>query len=243
MLIANSCLTAFIFGSDMLGTAIFMLQNDLKQIFYQDFFCIFRGYVGYVSATLFNFSFALQAIYRYIIVVYPNRLFCQSARFQGLLICLTWIFGIVYFIALMFIGEIIYNADNQICQLPLQLSFSIIYAMCGGYIIPILMIMFIYLRLVRYMKKMSKRVTPVNILSRAKRELKMVQRTVILITILIILAFPYILFIFMSFFNSAPKYHFRIADVFADASLVLVMIILFQFTEPLKTSMMKRIKV
>jgi len=90
MLITNSCLTAFILESDMLDIDIFTLENDLKQISYEDFFCIFRGYIS-----LFNFSFVLEALYRYIIVVYPNRLFFQSARFQGLFICLTWIFGIL----------------------------------------------------------------------------------------------------------------------------------------------------
>jgi hypothetical protein len=88
---------------------------------------------------------------------------------------------------------------------------------------------------------MSKRITPVNTLSRAKRELKMVQRTVKLINILITVDFPYTLFLFMSFFDSAPKYHFRIAFLFIDVSLVFVIIALFLFTDPLKASVMKRI--
>ncbi len=54
---------------------------------------------------------------------------------------------------------------------------------------------------------MSKHVTPANILSRAQRELKMVRRTVILLTILIILDFPYSIFILMSFFTGIYKYH------------------------------------
>jgi len=70
----------------------------------------------------------------------------------------------------------------------------------------------------------------------------MVQGTIILLIILIILAFPYPVFIFMSFFNSERKYHFRIGDVFVDVSLLFVMIVLFQFTDPFKTSIIKRIK-
>ena len=88
---------------------------------------------------------------------------------------------------------------------------------------------------------MSKRVTPVNTLFRAQRELRMIRRIVYLVLILLILGFPYALFILMSFFNSAPKYHFRIAYIFVDVSLAFVMIALFQITEPLKTSIMKRI--
>ena len=70
----------------------------------------------------------------------------------------------------------------------------------------------------------------------------MVRRTVILVIILITVCFPYTLFMFMSFFNHAPKYHFRIAFIFIDVSLLLVMIVLFQFTDPLKASVMKIIK-
>jgi hypothetical protein len=38
-----------------------------------------------------------------------------------------------------------------------------------------------------------------------------------------------------------PKYHFRISYIFIDASYLFVMIALFQFTDPLKTSIMKKL--
>jgi hypothetical protein len=102
--------------------------------------------------------------------------------------------------------------------------------------------MFIYFKLILYVREINKRVTPINTLFHAQRELKMVRRTVILISILFTLGFPYALFIFISFFTIPPKYHYRIAFLFIDVSSVLVMIALFQFTDPLKTSIMKLIK-
>ena len=111
----------------------------------------------------------------------------------------------------MFTNEIIYNVDNQICQLPLRFSFSLIYAVLCIYIIPLSMIVFIYSKLLRYIKQMNKLITPINNLTRAKRELIIVQRIVVLIIILFAAGFPYALFILMSFFNRAPKYHFRMA--------------------------------
>jgi hypothetical protein len=89
---------------------------------------------------------------------------------------------------------------------------------------------------------MSKRVTPVNGLLHARRELTMIRRIVLLISILLTLGVPYTTFVFMSFFNDTPEYHFRIAYLFADVSLVFVMIVLFQITDPIKTSVIKRIK-
>ncbi|CAF1481047.1 unnamed protein product [Rotaria sordida] len=88
---------------------------------------------------------------------------------------------------------------------------------------------------------MRKHVTPANILYRAQNELKMVRRIVILVMGIVTIGFPYALFIFISFFTTPPKYHFRIAYIFVDTSMAFVMIALSQFTEPLKISIMKRI--
>ena len=239
LLVGNSCLIGIFFGLLIFGLDLFKLVNDVKQREYRDFLCSFRGYMGYATCSILNFSFFLQAIYRFLRIVYPTRLIYESAKFQLVLICSTWIFGILYPIAFLFTNEIVYNVENQICQLRLYLSFSIIYMANFAYIIPVSLTMIIYLRLVAYVKKMSERVTPVNTLHRAKRELKMVRRTVILVSILIVYCFPYAMFIFLSFFIRIPKYHFRISYIFIDTSFLFVIIALFQFTEPLKTAIRK----
>ena len=116
-----------------------------------------------------------------------------------------------------------------------------IYNIIYIYIIPINGIMFIYWKLIQYVREMNKRVTLANTLLRAQRELKMVYRIVILVSILLILSVPYTIFVFMGFFTLTPKYDFRIALTFAETSLVFVMIALFKFTEPVRTSIMRRI--
>lgn len=243
MLVINSCLAAFIIGCVTLSMSVFTLENDLKQIQYQDSLCIVRAYIGYASYGILNFSFFLQALYRYLIVLYPKRLFFQSIRFQGLAICLTWMYSFIYPFPFILTGDLVYNIDNQICQVRLQLSLSTIYGAFCGYTIPILLITLIYFKLVRYVKEMSKNVTVSNNLVRAKRELKMVRRTVMLVGILITVAFPYTVIMCMSFFTTPPKYHFRLAYLFFNASSLSVMFSLFQFTDPLKMSIMKRIHV
>ncbi|CAF0888361.1 unnamed protein product [Rotaria sp. Silwood1] len=241
MLLANSCLAEFIFGSDMLSMVLFTYQNDLHQLQYQDSLCIFRGFLGYVVTILQNYSYLLQAIYRYITVVYPNRLFWQSVRFQVCLILAIWIFGFVCPLPYVLNHEIEYNIDNQICQMSLKLSFLTVYNVLCVYMVPVSLIMLVYFKLVRYVQDMSKNVTPANTLCRAQKELKMVRRIVILVMGIVTIGFPYALFVFISFFTAPPKYHFRIAYIFVDTSLTFVMIALFQFTEPLKISIIKRI--
>jgi len=241
MLVANSFFIGIFFGILIYSMSLFRLLNDLRQVEYQDIFCSFRGYMGYATCSILNCSFLLQSIYRFIRIVYPTRVFFQSAKFQLFLISSTYIFGFLYPIAFLFTGEILYNVNNQICQLPLHLSFSIIYMANFAYITPVSLTIFIYFKLVKYVKKMNQHVTPVNTLSRAKRELKIVRRTVISVSILFIYCFPYAMFIFLSFFMTIPIYHFRISYIFIDTSYLFVIISLFQFTDPLRISIVKKI--
>ncbi|CAF3296354.1 unnamed protein product [Rotaria sp. Silwood2] len=239
MLVGNSCLAAIFFQCTMLSMALFTLQNDIKQNVFEDSLCVFRGYMGYVTCFLQNYSYALQAIYRYISVIYPARVSWRSARFQAFLIGIKWIFSIFYSLPLLWTGEIIYNVNNQICQVSLRLSPIMVYTSFCIYMIPITIIMFVYYKLYRYVHERSKHVTPTNALFHARRELEMVRRIVFLIIILIILGLRYMIFILISFVTIPPKYHFRIAYLFVDISSVFVMIALFQFTEPIKTIVLK----
>jgi len=240
LLIGNTCLTALFAACCILSMCTFTLYNDVKQIDYPDSFCVFRGYTAYVSCALFNFSFLLQALYRYVIVVYPRCVIYQSFQIQFICILFNWIYSFVYPLVFTLNNEIIYDVDNQICQLPFRFSFSIIYVVHFAYLIPVLMIMFIYLKLVRYVRRMNRRITPVNRFLRARQELKMVQHTVMIIAILVVLCFPYAFFIFMSFFTRPPKYHFRISYIFADISILSVMLALFYYTDILKEFFVKK---
>ncbi|CAF1092661.1 unnamed protein product [Adineta ricciae] len=237
--IANSCLATLICASDIYWISICTLRNDLQQIYNEYLLCVFGGYLTYVTCAVLNYSFLLQALYRYVIVIYPSNLFWQSQRCQILFVIVAWAYALIFPITFMFKGEIIYNMHNQICQIPLRLSFTMIFVTMSLYVSPLLLTILIYYRLVRYVYRMNKRIIPVNTLSRAQKELKMVRRTVTLLCTVFIIDFPYALFLFISFFTTPPRYHFRIAYVFINVGLACVIIILFQFTEQLRSSILK----
>ncbi|CAF3864242.1 unnamed protein product [Rotaria sp. Silwood1] len=239
--VTNSCLAEFLFGCDILAISLFTFYKDLKQNYSYDTFCILMGGISYLSVGIQNYSYLLQAIYRYALIVYPSKLFYQSVKFQAFLISLTWICYIIYAIALIWTGQVMYSVEDQICQMPLRLSFLMISNVFHIYFVPILSIIIIYLKMVRYVQEMSKHVIPANTLFHAQRELTMIRRILSLVFILVALGFPYSTFIIMSFFNSAPKYHFRIAASFDYASVACILIAVLQLTEPLKTSLIKRI--
>jgi hypothetical protein len=242
MLVANTCLSALGFAIEEFWMRVVALQNDIKRIEYQDPLCLFRGYLIYSTCATFFASFVLQALYRYVTVVYPARLVWQSVKSQFLFICLTWIVGFTFPLGFLFTGNIIYNVNNQICDIPFRLSAARIWAALSVYGIPVALITFIYYKLIQYVKQMSKRVTPTNILLRAQRELKMARRTIIIVMFFLTLGIPYAILFVISFFTTPPIYHFRIAYLFVDFSLASVMIVLFQFTDPLKSSIKKKLK-
>ena len=243
LFVANSCLAHFLLGFNLFGNRIFALYNDWKQMQYPDPFCYFRGYLGYASLTVLNCSFVIQALYRYFSVVYPARLFWKSKRNQFFLVCLTWVVGFVQPIhTILRSDEIVYNIDNQICQAPVGLFFTIVYLAFTIYLLPNIAMGIIYFKLVWHVRQMSKRVAPANLLFHARRELVMVRRAVMIISILVALGFPYLVFLIQSFFTGIHKYHFRIIYIFIDISMAMVIIILFQFTEPLKIAVMKRLR-
>lgn len=241
MLASNSFLSVILFAGDILWMTIFALRNDLGHLFHQDSACALRGYLSYVFCSSMNYSFFLQSIYRYLSVLYPSRLFWRSVRMQLYLVCLSWLYALIHPLAFLVSGRILYNAANQICQIPLGLSLSLFFMVSNVYLIPVMAIQLIYIRLVRYVKEMRQRVTTGNSCLRAQKELKMVRQIVVIITILVVLGLPYTSFIFMSFVTSPPKYCLRIASIFIDTSLMFVVIGLLQFTEPLKSSVTRRL--
>ena len=242
LLVANICLTGVISGIAHLTIIAFSLHNDLKQIAYYDIYCIIRGYSSYVTGAMHNYSYVISSLYRYISVVYPTHLSCQSARMQILFIIISWLLSVLSPLVVIFTNDIIYSVDNQICQVPFQLSFSLLYLLFIIYIIPIQLVIFIYFKLVRYVCQMRKHVTPVNILCRAQKDLKMVRQIVILVHILVLNGFALTLFIFLSFAGITIKYCYRIGFIGTDATPLCIMIALFKFTDRLRALIKKTYK-
>jgi hypothetical protein len=173
------------------------------------------------------------------VIVYPTRLFWVSAPVQILLIALGWILAFLFPIPFTLTADITYDVDNQICQVPLRFSLALFYIPWFVFVIPVHLVIFIYMKLVRFVRRMNQHVTPANTLRPAQRDIKVVCRIIILVQMLILAGVPMTTFIFLSFANRAPKYHFRIGFMFVYVAILFVMIMLYQFTDSLKTSLKK----
>ncbi|CAF1206950.1 unnamed protein product [Adineta ricciae] len=241
MLTANTCFTEFICACVLLSMTVFVLQNDIKQIIYEDSLCRVRGYLLISITVAQNYSYVLQAIYRYVTIVHPSRLFWQSSRFQTCLICLVWIFSFTIILPVLLTNQIVYNSSNQICHPPLGRSFGIIYITVILYLIPNIFLNIVYSRLVRFVREMSKRVTSTNVIARAERDLKMVKSIITITTILGILGLPFAFLIFWSLFTTPPRDHFRIAFIGVDMSTTAVIIAVCKTTPPIKTALSEKL--
>lgn len=238
-LVAYSCFSELVFSIGKLCSIIYVLQNDLQGIAYYDVRCLIYAYISYTGMAMQNYSYLLQAMYRYVLVVYPTRLFYRSVRFQYVLIILVCLVAMIYPIILIVTKEIKYNIEDQICQIPFQLSFINLYNMFFMYFIPIGVISLIYIKMVRYVRNMGRNVTTVNRFYRAQRELRLIQRIVLLVSIIVALGIPYSLFNLLSYFNRPQKDQIRISYAFVDASVLLIMVIIFVVTKSLRESFMK----
>ncbi|CAF1587311.1 unnamed protein product, partial [Adineta steineri] len=220
--------------------AIFTLQHDLQKSSENNTsFCIILGFLSFVTDGLQNYSYLLTAVYQYISVVYPNKVIWRTVKTQFCLISVIWIVCIIDMVPLFVTGQITYNIDNQVCQVPLRLSVSVVYGAAIIYAIPNFGITIVYIKLTRYVQQISLRTISNNTLFHARRELRLVQRTFVLCNTLIVLGLPYMIFVLMSFFTPPPKYHFRIAYICADISVLVVVIIGYCFTPNIKTIIRK----
>ncbi|CAF1012327.1 unnamed protein product [Adineta steineri] len=240
LLVCNSSIAIILVCCVLLNTAIFTLQHDLNQSRENNIsFCIILSYLAFIAGGLHNYSYLLTAVYQYISVVYPNKVIWQTVKTQFCLISVIWIVCIIDMVPLFVAGQITYNIDNQVCQVPLRLSVSVVYGAAIIYAIPNFGITVVYIKLTRYVQQISLRTISNNTLFHARRELRLVQRTFVLCNTLIVLGFPYLIFVLMSFFTPPPKYHFRIIFICIDISVLAVIVTGYCFTPNIKTIIRK----
>ena len=237
----NSCTVHIFFGSVLLSMSLFTLENDWKRRVYHDSLCSLRGYLIYVGHSLFLYSLTSQAFYRYVIIIHPARLWWQSMRLQLTLICSTWIFSLAAFTPWAFNGDIVYDEDNQVCLLVLRPSAPVLYTMAYSYIIPILIIIYFYVRLVRHVRQMSTRATAAPTQFQGRRDLIVVRRIITIIIVLLIFGMPYTSFAVVSFVRPPPRYHYRISIFCMNVAQACVTLAVFKFSPPV-TDLVTKLK-
>ncbi|CAF0868559.1 unnamed protein product [Didymodactylos carnosus] len=244
LLACHSSIAEIMFSLTTLNIAIQMYQKDIasitpmsnSDIAYPS--CFFWGWMIYVSATLQDYSYAIQAFYRYMCVVYKSKSFLQSYRLYIVVIAIHWMFAFLTQLPYYVLAQIKYDNFNHLCQVAIRNSGLIMYIDTVVYIFPVSVVVFVYYKLVVYVRTISNQSklssVPSIALFQAKRELKMVRRIIVLILILITCGFPYTVFNVIGFVADPPRYHFRVSITFITLSSALVMIAMFLQTRNVK---------
>ncbi|CAF1481126.1 unnamed protein product [Adineta ricciae] len=112
ILVLNSLVAQLFTASVLLWIVISTFINDLYQRYYRYSYCTFQGYISYVAVAGLFYSYFLQAIYRYLIVVYPTQLVWQSSKFQCFLIIGKWIVSFLYAFPQLFTVNSVYERNE-----------------------------------------------------------------------------------------------------------------------------------
>ncbi|CAF0721185.1 unnamed protein product [Adineta steineri] len=240
LLVCNSSVAIILSSCVLLKMAIFTLQHDLNQSSEKNLsFCVILGFLLYATVSVQNYSYLLTAVYQYMSVVYSNKIMWRTIKIQWCLIIVIWIVCIIDILPVFVTGQITYNVNNQSCQVPLRLSLPLIYVAAIIYMIPNSGIVVVYIKLTQYVQQMSSRTISNNTIFHARRELRLLKRTFILSSTLIVLGLPYMIFNLISFFTTPPKYDLRIAYICIDISVLVVVIIGYCFTPNIGTIIRK----
>ncbi|CAF1113119.1 unnamed protein product [Didymodactylos carnosus] len=229
----------------MLAVAGYLYYSDIHQLTVPTPLCAFRGYFGYTTVAAQNWSYLILAVHRYICVVHHQKRQQTSYRLHICFIAIQWIYCILFPLPLLLIPtQIQYNPSNQMCQVPIFHSPQMMYLAVCIYLTPVTSIIIIYILLVKYVNKISRQqqqqqCQPTHItLFQARRQLSMLKRIILLTIFLLTCCGPYMAFVLIGFRGTDPyEYHFRIAYIFLDSSVVFVMIAIVYSTNNIRDTL------
>jgi len=129
-------------------------------------------------------------------------------------------------------------------QVAIDDIFGFMYLAAFIYFVPISIIIFVYIAMLKYMKQnvvnagVRQHIAEQN---RQWRELRFIQRILILVGVLIITCFPYVFFFLLVNIGhlSLPSYGYKISFMFISFGQGMVMLITVIFTDDIKNSLLR----
>lgn len=240
LLSANTFLAALTYSSAHFSIAISMFRSDLatkdsiRMNFYNSF-CMSSAFTFYSGCALLYYSYVMQAAQRFVRVVLHDYPWLYERRTQLIFIVCQWLSCIsITLIPLVIAKPIKYNIYLNMCVIPITSNGWTMYYAIFCYSIPLICLSLIYYRLINYILSVRSRVSAClisgSLIVAAQRQLALIQRVIILVTILTLSGIPYCIFIGMGFFMEPPKYQFRISFLCVDIALASVICTMFHFS-------------
>lgn len=195
LLVLNTCLAAFLTSCTtciMTSSNLFggYLMNNLT-------FCYIWGFLYDVLECAIYYSYCLQSLYRLCRVVFYKKKYLISFSIYMKLCIGQWLFTFLLLLPTAFLYYIRLPTET-FCLVPYTDIHGQIYLIIALYLIPLVTIIVVYIWITTFIRNTSKVSTAIILTQQRQRNLRdlaIIKRLVLLISILIVLRFPTIIFI------------------------------------------------
>ncbi|CAF1180240.1 unnamed protein product [Rotaria sordida] len=197
------------------------------------FLCHVRGYLAHFSFCALIYSYVIQALYRLLSTIYYHRIYFQHFQMYMYAIGIQWIFAFLQTLPIEFGNNQIFIEEEYLCQIAIENSIGIGYINSTNYLLPVTIIMIMYYIIAKSVRQKNSNGTYKYNIHRARRQLVLTQRILILIAIVLVLGGPYTVFILLEMFSirRAPPYSHRVGFMFISISAALSIATIICFTQ------------
>ncbi|CAF1314691.1 unnamed protein product [Rotaria sordida] len=231
ILVANNYLALLVFALIAIPGNFDMFRGDYNlYIGMETFSCRIRGYMIYSSLAVIFHSFLLQAAFRFFRVVYPSHVWLQHGLTYALIIPILWLISFLFILPIHVWHDIRFISMENVCLLPIHSTRGLVFSNLIIYGIPIIIINIIYIQLTCFIRRSSKVVS-----ARAKRDVIVVRRIILVVCILILMVVPYVVLKLMLPFTDVGKpLFYRIQNITTMTGLIILSFMLVYVTPQLK---------
>ncbi len=201
LLIWNTYFTLFLFASIMLGMYLYNLYGNLdSSMSFGGRWCQIRTYLVHVCLCGLYYSFVLQAIFRLFRIVYYKHKILQSFGVFLIAITLQWILSFLCILPNLLLDDFQYLPTEYNCWIAFENIRGLLVTITITYGISTCMILSIYMYIIRYLRQ-SNNIQQQRRQNSNKRDLIVLKRLAIFVTVIIGLGFPTVLVVFIYVFT------------------------------------------
>ncbi|CAF2730423.1 unnamed protein product [Rotaria sp. Silwood2] len=236
ILVANSYLALLAFALVAIINNIDIVRADFKlYIAEETFSCRMKGLIIYSFMAAILNTFALQAAFRFFRVVYPSHVWLQDGFTYAVIIPILWLISILFLLPVHVWHDIQFMPTESICVLAIHSARGFIWSTIVIYGLPMNIISIIYFQLARFMRR-----PPLPTSARAKRDVIVARRIVLVVFVLILAGAPSVVLELMLPFTDVGKpLFYRISNMTIVIAMIALSCMLVYVTPQVKEILMR----
>ncbi|CAF0841220.1 unnamed protein product [Adineta steineri] len=202
--------------------------------------CISTAFMFPVLCTTLYWAFVNQAIFRLCRIVYATHKWLQHFWLYIIIPPIEFILSCALLSPLLFWHDIVYLPQEYFCYVPYTNILGILWVILNAYGNPLLILLFIYLRITIFLRRQSINQALV-VKKRQERDLLVIRRIFITVGLLLTLGIPSVILLLMYLITGeeSPLF-FRIEWLSVSLSMVGLSVVLVFFTPQLKSIILKK---